>query len=77
MIIKSGNNSRRMGDLHCEKCRHKTFAQIGEIIPACPKCGHDSFNTGSPVQIKEDPVQRVQRLLAALAQRKSLASVCH
>ena len=73
MMIKSGSHSRRMGDLYCEKCLQKTFTQIGEIVTACSKCGNATFNTGSPVQIKLDPVQSVQRLLAALAQRNRFA----
>ena len=70
MIVKSGSNSRRIGDLHCEKCRHKVFAQIGEIIPVCVKCGNNTFDTGSTEQVKEDPVQRVQRLLGILSQKR-------
>ena len=74
MTIKSGNNSPRMGELHCDKCGHKTLTHIGEIVPACSKCGNLAFDTGSPAQVTETPAQKVQRLLAALAQRKSRAA---
>ena len=73
MTIKSGSNSPRMGELHCDKCGHKTSTHIGEIVPACSKCGNLAFDTGSPDKVAETPVQKVQRLLAALAKRKSFA----
>jgi len=33
-----------LGNLICEKCHAPMAVYTPEILPLCPKCGHDQFN---------------------------------
>ena len=32
-----------LGNLVCEKCHHHIAVYTPEVLPLCPKCGHDQF----------------------------------
>ena len=48
MSEKTGEPIRDSGEYRCEQCGATMTLIRGGIIPACPRCGHESFALHNP-----------------------------
>jgi predicted nucleic acid-binding Zn-ribbon protein len=48
MSEKMGEMARDGANYRCERCRHVLPLAGGELIPACPNCGFDTFDLANP-----------------------------
>ena len=48
MTEKTGEPARVNGEYRCERCHKTTRMAVGELIPACPHCGFETFDLSNP-----------------------------
>jgi DNA-directed RNA polymerase subunit RPC12/RpoP len=48
MSEKAGEMARETATYRCERCHKTTRVQKGELIPACPQCGFETFDLSNP-----------------------------
>ena len=44
MTEKATEIARENGEYRCERCHNIITLKKGDLIPACPKCGFDTFD---------------------------------
>lgn len=44
MSARAGESARKTGDFKCDKCGNSMHVTQGDKIPACSKCGNDTFS---------------------------------
>jgi Zn finger protein HypA/HybF involved in hydrogenase expression len=54
MSEKKGEIARESSDYRCEHCRQVTALSQGDLIPACPQCGYDTFDVSNPRFERQD-----------------------
>ena len=48
MTEKTGETARENAEYRCERCDSMMKLRSGDLIPACPKCGFDTFDLHNP-----------------------------
>ena len=48
MTEKTGEPARENAEYRCERCNSIVKLQVGDIFPACSKCGFDTFDIVNP-----------------------------
>jgi Zn finger protein HypA/HybF involved in hydrogenase expression len=48
MTEKAGETARESANYRCERCRQITVLPKGALIPACPFCGHHTYDLANP-----------------------------
>jgi len=48
MSEKKGEIAREPSDYRCERCHRTMRLAQGELIPACPHCGFETFDIANP-----------------------------
>jgi len=48
MSEKAGETARENAEYHCERCELLLRLKAGDLIPACPHCGFDTFDIFNP-----------------------------
>ena len=44
MAAHAGEQARKTGTFHCERCNATVRVHQGDEIPKCPNCGNDTFD---------------------------------
>ncbi len=45
MAAKAGEKAWETGDFRCSRCHEQVHVTRGHVIPKCPNCGNDTFDT--------------------------------
>ena len=48
MSEKMGEIARESSNYRCARCRQVTALSQGDLIPACPYCGYDTYDVSNP-----------------------------
>ena len=54
MSEKTGEIARETAEYRCENCNNHIHLALGELIPKCPVCGHETFDISNPRFEKRD-----------------------
>jgi len=45
MSAHSGEKAREGGEFRCARCHQRVRVNKGQVIPKCPQCGSDEYDT--------------------------------
>jgi len=48
MTEKAGETARENEEYSCERCQRRVRLRSGDLIPACPNCGFETFDIYNP-----------------------------
>lgn len=54
MSEKMGEIARESSNYRCGRCHQVTALSQGDLIPACPHCGYDTYDVSNPRFERQD-----------------------